>query len=181
LIRADTGAPPTIAAVRGEPPLAEPPNGGVSVSVGTHRRSSLVRVIGPMDPDGRVLNFSSAAALIRVRNRSKDLRRSVSVEGTVRPDAVSNASFDTAQLIRRLPSRISKLMRFPSREETVFDVLLIMNTFHNGRSGAPAIALHLIGWFLAVPRSLEGSSVAIPTGTRGRCRPSEERHGGNST
>jgi hypothetical protein len=78
-----------------------------------------------MDPDGSVLNFSSAATLIRVRNRSKDLRRSITVDGAGRPDTASNASSETAQLIRRMPSRISKRIKFPSREETALDVPLI--------------------------------------------------------
>jgi hypothetical protein len=77
-----------------------------------------------MAPGGSVLNFSFAAALIRVRNRSKDLRRSITVDGIVRPDAASNASSETAQLIRRMPSRISKCMKSPSRVETASDVSL---------------------------------------------------------
>jgi hypothetical protein len=54
-------------------------------------------------------------------------------------------------LIRRLPSRISKRMRLPSRGGAVFDVLLIMNAFHHSRSIAPAPALSSPGWFVAVP------------------------------
>ena len=84
-----------------------------------------VKTIGPMDPDGSVLNFSFAATLIRVRNRSKDLRRSITVDGAGRPDTASNASSETAKLIRRMPSRISKRIKFPSREETTLDVPLI--------------------------------------------------------
>ncbi len=152
-IHAGTGTPPTVEAVRPRP-LTEPPNRGASVSVGTHRRSSLLRLIGPMDPNGRVLNFISAAVLIRVRNRSKDLRRSISVEGTVRPATASNASFETVQMIRRMPSRISKHMRLLSSGETVFGVLLIMNAFHHNRSRAPAAALPSTGWFLALPGCL---------------------------
>jgi hypothetical protein len=107
--------------------LAKLPNDGTPVSGGMHRRSSLVKTIGPMDPGGSVLNFSFAAALIRVRNRSKDLRRSITVDGTVRPDAASNAPSETAQLIRRMPSRISKRMKSPSRGEAALDTLLIID------------------------------------------------------
>ena len=77
-----------------------------------------------MDLDGSVLNFSFAATLIRVRNRSKDLRRSITVDGTGRPDTASNASSETAQLTRRMPSRISKRIKFPSKGVTVLDVPL---------------------------------------------------------
>ena len=100
-------------------------NDGTPVSGGTRRRSSRVRTIKPMDPDGSVLNFSFAATLIRVRNRSKDLRRSITVDGAGRPDTASNASSETAKLIRRMPSRISKRIKSPSREETALDVPLI--------------------------------------------------------
>ena len=77
-----------------------------------------------MAPGGSVLNFSFAATLIRVRNRSKDLRRSITVDGIVRLDGASNASSEMAQLIRRMPSRISKCMKSPSRVETASDVSL---------------------------------------------------------
>jgi hypothetical protein len=127
---AGTGTPRTLEADR-PGPRAALPNRGASVSVGTRRRSSLLRSSGPMDPNGRVLNFISAAILIKVRNRSKDLRRSISVEGTVRPAAASNASFETVQLIRRMPSRISKRMWLLSAGETAFNVLPIMHAFHH--------------------------------------------------
>jgi hypothetical protein len=121
----DTGASPTGEAAVRVGPLAELPNDGTPVSGGTRRRSSPVRTIKPMGLDGSVLNFSFAATLIRVRNRSKDLRRSITVDGADRPDTASNASSETAQLIRRMPSRISKRIKFPSRGETALGVPLI--------------------------------------------------------
>jgi hypothetical protein len=105
--------------------LAQLPNDGDPPSGGTRRRSSEVTIIGPIGP---VLDFSFAAALISVRNRSKDLRRSIIVDGEARPDTASNASSATAQQIRRLPSRISKRMSPEPRGETALDVVLIMDT-----------------------------------------------------
>ena len=124
----NTVTPPTRGAIR-VGPLGELPNEGTPVSGGTHRRSSRVQDNRADGPGGSVLNFSFAAALIRVRNRSKDLRRSITVDGAVRPDTASNASSETAKLIRRMPSRISKRMKFPSREETAVDVPLIIDAF----------------------------------------------------
>src|ERR1700722_19068416 len=114
----------TSAAAVGVEPLAALPNDGTPVSGGTRRRSSSVRTIKLMDPEGSMLNFSFAAMLISVRKRSKDLRRSISVDGAGRPDTASNASFETAQLIRRMPSRISKRIKFSSGRETALNVPL---------------------------------------------------------
>jgi hypothetical protein len=124
----DPGAPPMIEAVPVNR-LAELPNDGTPLSGGVRRKSSRVRTIGPTNPDGSVVNFSIAATLIRVRNLSKDFRRSITVDGTVRPDAASNASSETAQLIRRMPSRISKRIKSPSRGKAAWRVVLIIDPF----------------------------------------------------
>jgi hypothetical protein len=79
---------------------------------------------------GSVSNFSCAATLIRVRNRSKDFWRSGIVDGTASPDTASNASPNAAQPIRRIPSGTSKRMTFPSMVGSALVVLLIAGTLH---------------------------------------------------
>ena len=148
--------PPRAAWVGRAGVLAELPNDGTPASGGTWRRSSRSRVIGPMYPAGSVLNFSFAATLIRVRNRSKDLWRSVTVDGTVSPDTASNASYNTAQLIRWMPSRTSKRMTFPSAVESAVDVLRILKTPYDLWS--QPIAVRAVNFCRAPPALTHGSS-----------------------